>query len=436
MPRTPRVSFSRILTVCLMLFMLPGCSRETDSETSRPNILLVVSDQQHYQAFGAVDSFFSTPSLDALASESTLFTRAFVTSPQCSPSRSSIYTGYYPHKTGVVGNTGSIDAAGRHISRLDDSFRTIGEYLKPAGYVTAYVGKWHLGDVGRHAQGYDTRVFSTVKGGDSIPDREKTRHALAFLDAMSSDPAKRPFALFLNYTAPHTIYGYGIKPPPRPIAALKKNVHLPESFYAEDSSEKPAAQTLYMQKDNGRLFYDKGEDIWKTYRGMYREKVKDFDRELGKVLDSLKAHDLLKNTLVIVTSDHGDMDTHHRLVFKGPFGYEQVIRVPLVVHVPKRFGGKIPRRENTFTVNVDLLPTILDFAGLSPEVGDGSSLKPLLTGNNGQTPATKVIGEYYNKQKWVHPLRIIRTDKYKYINHLIGMDELYDLESDPERFTI
>ncbi|WP_419604180.1 sulfatase [Thiolapillus sp.] len=205
-----------------MLFMLPGCSRETDSETSRPNILLVVSDQQHYQAFGAVDSFFSTPSLDALASESTLFTRAFVISPQCSPSRSSIYTGYYPHKTGVVGNTGSIDAAGRRISRLDDSFRTIGEYLKPAGYVTAYVGKWHLGDVGRHAQGYDTRVFSTVKGGDSIPDREKTRHALAFLDAMSSDPAKRPFALFLNYTAPHTIYGYGIKTPPQADCRTEK----------------------------------------------------------------------------------------------------------------------------------------------------------------------------------------------------------------------
>ncbi|WP_457668946.1 sulfatase family protein [Thiolapillus sp.] len=432
MPITSNAFHFRIIAASLLLLLLQGCTQESPSDTSRPNIVLVVSDQQHYQAFGAIDSFFSTPSLDELASESTLFTQAFVTSPQCSPSRSSLYTGYYPHKTRVIGNTGSIDAAGQRITRLDDSFRTIGEYLKPAGYVTAYIGKWHLGKPGKHAQGYDTRVFSTVKGGDSIPDRQKTRHALAFIDAMSSNPSKRPFALFLNYTAPHTIYEYGLKTPPEPIAALETNVHLPKSFYAEDNSQKPKSQTLYMKSDTGKLFYGKGEDIWKTYRGVYRKKVQDFDRELGKILDSLKTHDLMKNTLVIVTSDHGDMDTYHRLVFKGPFGYEQVIRVPLVVHVPKQFGGKTTYRENTFTVNVDLLPTILDFAGLPAGVGDGHSLKPLLIGNSNKKTRTEVVGEYYNKQKWVHPLRILRTDKYKYIDHLIGMDELYDLESDPQ----
>ncbi|WP_456417869.1 sulfatase family protein, partial [Thiolapillus sp.] len=247
----------------LLMLFLGGCSGE-DAQGERPNFLFVVSDQQHYQALGVVDGFFTTPNLDALAGQSVFFTRAFVSSPQCSPSRSSLYTGLYPHKTGVIGNTGSIDAEGNKIGQLPESLKTIGEYLKSAGYRTAYIGKWHLGEVGRHAQGYDVRHFDTFRGGDNTSDSKKSELAMAFLAKMGQEKKRPPFALFLNYTDPHDVYEYGgLSKDPEPIETLARGVTLPQSYYAEIFSNKPEAQSLYMERDGGRRFKDKPEDVWK-----------------------------------------------------------------------------------------------------------------------------------------------------------------------------
>ncbi|WP_456413590.1 sulfatase family protein, partial [Thiolapillus sp.] len=427
-----RFPMASLLGWLLLMLFLGGCSGE-DAQGERPNFLFVVSDQQHYQALGVVDGFFTTPNLDALAGQSVFFTRAFVSSPQCSPSRSSLYTGLYPHKTGVIGNTGSIDAEGNKIGQLPESLKTIGEYLKPAGYRTAYIGKWHLGEVGRHAQGYDVRHFDTFRGGDNTSDSKKSELAMAFLAKMGQGKKQPPFALFLNYTDPHDVYEYGgLSKDPEPIETLARGVALPQSYYAEVFSSKPEAQSLYMERDGGRRFKDKPEDVWKSYRGFYRAKVQKYDTELGKVIQALKDTGEWERTIVIVTSDHGDMDARHHLVFKGPFAYEQVIRVPLMIRVPSRFGAAAPRKEDAMTVNVDILPTILDFAGLPPTAGDGVSLKPLLLGTSNDSGRKEVVVEYYNKQKWVHPLRVIRSDRYKYVDHLVGMDEFYDLQQDPD----
>lgn len=425
--------YYRIVSVLMLLFVMAvsgGCSDE-GAQDDRPNFLFVVSDQQHYQALGVVEEFFITPNLDALAGQSVFFTRAFVSSPQCSPSRSSLYTGFYPHNTGVIGNTGSIDADGNKIGQLSDSLKTIGEYLKPAGYRTAYIGKWHLGEVGQHARGYDVQHFDTFRGGDNTSDTDKSKLAMAFLAERGEGKAHPPFALFLNYTNPHDIYDYGSFSNPEPVKELMQGVKLPQSYYEEEFAEKPGVQSLYMEVDAGKHFKDRPDDVWKTYRGFYRDRVRQFDTELGKVIQALKDAGEWERTIIIVTSDHGDMDTRHRLVFKGPFGYEQVIRVPLMIRVPQSFGMVKPRKESAMTVNVDILPTILGFAGLPAAVGDGASLKPLLLGAPDDTWRKEVVVEYYNKQKWVHPIRVIRSDRYKYADHLVGMDELYDLQQDP-----
>ena len=109
------------------------------STGSKPNILLIFSDQQHWRAMGFLDSFFETPHLDALAGESVVFENCFCTTPQCSPSRSSLLTGFYPSKTEVIGNVGA--AGGKQLAQ-----ETIGYELQSAGYRTGYFGKWHLGD--------------------------------------------------------------------------------------------------------------------------------------------------------------------------------------------------------------------------------------------------------------------------------------------------
>ena len=154
---------------------------------------------------------------------------------------------------------------------------------------------------------------------------------------------------------------------------------------------------------------------------------------MGKVLAELRKRGLLESTIVIVTSDHGDMDAHHRLIYKGPFMYDQMVRVPLMIRVPKAFGGIGVRRvEDVDVVNVDIVPTILDFCSLAPIECDGLSLKPTLTGESGQDKREFVISQYYSKQRWVNPIRMIRTTQYKYNRYISHGEELYDLVNDPD----
>ncbi|WP_456446994.1 sulfatase family protein [Thiolapillus sp.] len=429
MNKSSLVELSRVIPGLLMaLILLSGCSGDKESNPSRPNILFILSDQQHYQAYGLQDSSFHTPSIDELAHQSRSFSHAFVTAPQCSPSRASIYTGLYPHRTGVTGNTGSINADGSRITGLRKGIKTAGGYLKEAGYYTAYIGKWHLGPVNEHQAEYELRAFDTVKGGDDTTDEEKTEKALAFL---MHPPKNQPFALFLNYREPHNIYDFGGKQPPQPSPELEKGMALPDSFYREDFATKPAAQTQYMEINPARRFLDAGENTWKSYRGYYRQRVQHFDEQLGRILQALKKQHLEQNTLLMVTSDHGDMDAQHRLVFKGPFMYEQLVRVPLFIRLPKSIQGLPPGTDDGLTNNVDLLPTLLDLAGVKVQGLDGKSLMPRLTGK-GVSRQEQVVSEYQNKQKWNHPLRMIRTPAYKFVDHLVGMDELYDLKKDPE----
>jgi arylsulfatase A-like enzyme len=152
----------------------------------------------------------------------------------------------------------------------------------------------------------------------------------------------------------------------------------------------------------------------------------------------------------VATSDHGDMDGHHKLIYKGPFMYDQMMRVPLIIKLPPAYQSSvghtpIPGKTDFPTVNVDLAPTLADFAGLpltGPNAinGDGISLKSLLTGEGaGQVdiPGREfVVGQYYSKQKWVNPIRMICTDRYKYNIYCSGKEitgeELYDLKSDPD----
>ena len=117
----------------------PSLSLGQYSDRKRPNILYLCSDQQHWQAQGSVDPFFDTPHQDALSAESTVFENAFCTTPQCSPSRSSMLTGFYPHATEMLNNANSLGGTNLALP-------TIGSHLQKAGYTTGIFGKWHLGD--------------------------------------------------------------------------------------------------------------------------------------------------------------------------------------------------------------------------------------------------------------------------------------------------
>jgi arylsulfatase A-like enzyme len=165
----------------------------------RPNFVFVFSDQQHWQACGLEDPFFQTPNLDRFADEGVVFSQSFCTTPQCSPSRSSILTGLYPSKTGVLNNLGN---PGGPPLRLP----TVGAMLRSGGYHTAYFGKWHLGKDPAGTAGWDEDFGVTGKA--TTDDEAVTRRALEFLARRRAD---EPFALFVSYNDPHGVYRFGMR---------------------------------------------------------------------------------------------------------------------------------------------------------------------------------------------------------------------------------
>jgi len=188
----------------------------------RPNILFVFSDQQHWQAVGFEDSSFCTPNLDRLAADSTVFANSFCTTPQCSPSRSSILTGRYPSRTGVLGN---LNAAGGNPLRMP----TIAATLQRRGYRTAYFGKWRLGKDPVGTAGWDE--------------------------------------------------DFGVTGP-----AAAEPANLPMTWHRKDLSTVPAVQNRFMTEGQGRVIVGKETPAWQRYREIYREKAALYDDEVGKVL--------------------------------------------------------------------------------------------------------------------------------------------------------
>ena len=387
-------------------------ANSTFGAKAKPNILLIFSDQQHWRALGFMDSFFDTPHLDALARESIVFENSFCTTPQCSPSRSSLLTGFYPSKTGVIGNVG---AAGGEVLAQE----TLAPELKSLGYRTGYFGKWHLGDQAVATRGWDQSNFK-------VHDPSAESGAVAFLK--QSTRSAKPFALFVSFNNPHDIYNFK----KHSLDPAGQHIPLSPSWEHEIFEGKPSIHKQFMLEDQGKAIWGKGRSVWEKYRDCYCTKTKLYDNNVGSIFSELKKQGLWDNTIIIVTSDHGDMDTNHRLIFKGPFMYEHMVRVPLIIRVPQQFGGTGARRvTNLDVVNVDIAPTIRDLCGLRAVECDGVSLMPILTGLRGQKTREFVIGQYYSKQRWINPIRMIRTHDFKLNRYIYHGEELYDLKNDP-----
>ena len=385
---------------------------------ARPNILLVTTDQQHWTAWGGADPFFATPAIDALAREGTVFDHAFCTTPQCSPSRSSLYTGLYPHKTSVITNMGCAIGPGKKQDELPAGLETIGSRLRGAGYRTGYFGKWHLHNEEHYAGHFDRAALDGDAHGGA------TEQAIAAMKTWAETP-ERPFCLCVNYINPHDLYEVtrlvkGGKAVPKGTVP-----HFPS--WSETFTGKPAPQREYAQHDQAAFLWGQPDTAWEVYREFYREKVRLADEEIGRLLAHLKASGLDKNTVVVFTSDHGDMDTRHRLVFKGPFMYENLMRVPFIVRVPGRAAGRVDR----FVTLCDVLPTLCALAGTDAGKTDGLSLAAGLAGER-YPERDVVVGQYHAKQDWVNPIRMYRTREWKYNRYQGHGEELYDLRNDPD----
>ena len=427
--------------------------------SSRPNILFIMSDDHAAHAISAYGSKVNhTPNIDRLGAEGVRLTNAFCTNALCTPSRATILTGQYSHVNQVKTLDDELDS-----SRPIQSQKL----LKQAGYETAIVGKWHLGNnEASNPQGFDYwnvlpgqgDYYDPVMFENGIEKRYEgyvtdiiTDRTVEWLDSRDSD---YPFFLMVHHKAPHSPWlpaerheDLGIEgefPEPETLMddyATRSTAVKISSIQLEDTSER----NLKFDPPPGITRAGKRKWAYQRYITDYTRTVQAVDDSVGTLLDYLDQHGLAENTLVVYTSDQGMFLGDHGWHDKR-FMYEESLRMPFLARLPGQIEAGSVSTE--MLLNIDFAPTFMDYAGVDvPDEVQGQSGRELL---EGKSPEGWRTGLYY--RYWMHTLghRIIphygvRNDRYKLIyyygvtpedtgNPEIKIDaewELYDLKSDP-----
>jgi arylsulfatase A-like enzyme len=425
------------------------------STDNRPNILMIVSDQERADVLGCYGGPCATPVIDRLAEEGVRFDRCLAPTAICSPTRASFLTGLYPHGHGILNNTHEPDALR---TELAPGVVTWPALLRSAGYRLGYVGKWHVGrgrpeDFGFHdvvaakdvvAGANDEAIVEAepelrdpvyaryprgrllIAGVDPRPAEatETRRDADAAIDLLRRYAnTESPFCLRLDFEGPHHPYM-----PPEAWASLYDPRSIPPwPNFDEDLATKPAAQRRLLEQ-RGVAGWRWAE--WQPVVARYFGFVSYIDFEIGRVLEALESTGLREATVVIHTADHGDMTGSHGGQFnKGPLMYDEVCRVPLVVRDPRSGGrGACPAPVGSPA----LMPTILDLAGVPVPAGlHVSSLVPFLADPPAAGNSGAAYAEYHGDEWGLYSMRMIRTETAKYVYSPHGSDELYDLAADP-----
>ena len=408
---------------CMLSAVMPCIGYS--ASTARPNIIFILCDDHRWDHLSSMGHpFLKTPNLDRMYSQGVMCKNAFVTTSLCSPSRASFLTGEYAHTHGVKNN----------ITPWNNDNVTFLELLKQHGYDTAFIGKWHMPGEGLPAlRGVDRFISFTAQRGqgqyyncpmivDGIetPSRreyitqELTDYALEFIRQKHSNP----FCLYLSLKAVHHQWL-----PPENLKGIYKDV--------EDLGL-PEEADNWLGLVNNNITYGTLGKLDVMYR-RYCETIVSVDREVGRVMESLEKLGIAQDTAVIFVGDNGYFWGEHRLVDKR-WAYEESIRVPFLVSYPRLIRNP-GRKIEEMILNIDLAPTVLDLAGITPpDHVQGRSIVPLL--KDTQVPwRTSWLYEYYRDYPYTVPdLFAVRSDRYKYIEtgSTSYPPELYNIKEDPK----
>lgn len=445
-------------------------------QPSRPNVLILMTDQHRGDLMTCAGSdLVPTPSIDRIAARGVRFTQAYCPYPVCVASRMSLLTGLYAHTHGAINN----------VDRLDWRFRTLAHHFADHGYLTALLGKMHFNDAHKHGFEYHLSIndwlmylgpkalhyaneianhplspnfFDTVDDdGAGLPDvsglwrgqspwvgrvsrrdfrsmaseLEAEDHLDAFLARETVNFLRRhrnqPFLCVASFMKPHTpLYA------PREWAARYPVESMKLPPVGDPSSYPPHIQN--------RIRHMQSLDplLRKAHRAGYLANLAFVDECLGQVYDALKELGLVENTLVVYTSDHGEMNGDHGLFQKFCL-FEPSVQVPLILSQP----GRLPQGTvcDALTEYFGLYPTLADLAGLEPPTRtaqvpfegapdqlEATSFAPLTL--NPTLPGPEAVFSEYNLRS---PLcsYMVRTRRHKYIYNQGALDELYDHEADP-----
>ncbi len=412
--------------------MLPALARAEQ----RPNILYIMTDQQHAGMMScAGNPWVKTPAMDSLAARGVRFERAYSSNPVCMPARTSMMTGRYPSHFQMRGNGPAPVPEAALNSALGNLFRN-------AGYQTAFGGKTH----------WPAPMTPESIGFDYITPDE--RNGLAgecstFLRQRHS----KPFLLVASFINPHDICYMAIDaytkanklPGMYPQSVVERQCVaeasvLPAGLSRQDffekrcppipanhgpSSDEPAALGRY-GGFRGYVRKHWTHEDWRLHRWAYCRLTERVDAEIGRVLDTLRETGLERNTMVLFSSDHGDMDSAHGFEHKS-LPYEESARVPFMVSFPGHAPqGRIDRKHLVSSC-VDLLPTLCDYAGIKPPEGlPGRSVRNVVEKGSAAGWREDLAIECSNA-------RCLRTRRYKY-SRFEGpgpQDLLTDMERDP-----
>jgi arylsulfatase A-like enzyme len=367
-----------------------------------------------------------TPAIDGLARDGVRFEHAYAANPVCVPSRISMATGVMPGRLGVFNN-------GMKASITDEvDANSLGKLIKSAGYNTFYGGKVHMcNELNPLGAGYDE--YSRDQR-DALPAA-----CIEFIQRKRD----RPFFAVASFINPHDVcFAYsayrGTSPKSkasvehlyRQAAALPLDQlpPLPEN-YAIPPGEPDAIESNLNPKavtPAGTMRKEYDERQWRIYRWIYCRLTEQVDRHIGQILDAVKRNGLEEETLIVFTSDHGNMDASHRLASKGLF-YEESAGVPFLMKYKGTIRpGKVDH-EHLVSNGLDILPTLCDYAGVAvPEALLGRSLRPIAEGKRAGDRRPYVVSENQTG-------RMLRSARFKYCVYTKGeiRESLVDMKKDP-----
>ena len=404
-----------------------------------PNIVFILVDDLRWDELGCTGHpFAQTPVADRLAREGANFRNAFATTPLCSPSRAAFLTGLYSHTNGVIDNVAR-DALSHQLVTWP---RLLHDH---AGYRTAFIGKWHMGNDDSPRPGFDRWVSFRGQGvcvdpalnidGRNAPSRGYVTdilsgHAVDFIEQAS----QQPFCLYLAHKAIHPNVQQRDDGSVDPSAANAAEQFIPaERHRTLYAGKTPPRRGNYMKRPQGKPGLAgsiDGSQATSDATILARMRMmKAVDESTGAILDALSRKGVLDDTLVVLTSDHGYFYGEHCLGPERRLAYEEAIRIPLLVRYPKRFAAG--SRPEQFVLSTDVAATALALAGVAPPRPLHG--RPLWE----KTNRDAVLIEYFSDTVFPQVRKMgydaVRTRRWKYIRYRdrTGADELYDLREDP-----
>ena len=407
------------------------------------NIIFLISDQMQRKAV-LEDSRCRMDNLRKLCSDSVDFPNAHASNPICSPARASMITGMLPHNHGMVDCTHTVPS---YRAEYDYSLESIPQVLERNGYDICYYGKWHIErtykledfgideyetekDIPKRTltpvkkiavsdEGYRTSTICGVYAEDETFSEEHYIYDKGMDFIRRKKHEGKPFCAFLSTYAPHDPY------------VVPKSIY---DLYREDDFGVPGNWNDGLDDKPGlyRRLHEVWSDLSDTDIGeivrCYYSCCTLVDVQVGRLVSFLKEEGLYDDTLIVFTSDHGDMCGAHGLFCKGVAPFEEVYSIPFVIKLPGNVDGGM--RCTVHANTCDIMPTVLDVAGVDfSGKTDGKNLMPFIMGRDGREEYT--VAEFFG-QRFSYTQRVVWYKEWKYVFNTFAEDELYDLEQDPD----